>query len=163
RRGARQRRDRHHLGLADVGPGHDESAQAPSGGRAPHVRLALGHRSVRRLVLLLVGLLTLWSVAGFFLARQLASRQATTVGAALARLPTRAALVVVSSDRALGSTLAGAPTQGWEAVVRAGQVSIKGESWILRPIAEAGGSLWALVSEREHHGESRRLWFWWAV
>src|SRR5438309_2257796 len=84
RRGARQRRDRHHLGLADVGPRHDESAQAPSGGRASHVRLALGHRSVRGLILLLVGLLTLWSVAGFLLSRQLASRQATTVGAALA-------------------------------------------------------------------------------
>ena len=253
------------------------------------MRLALGHRSVRGLILLLVGLLTLWSVAGFLLSRQLASRQATTVGAALAsvqaivatafedvrreawllsqdpavvegtnrsdwatlargagprmqaltrerfadlllivdatgtplvqvpvtrpvlvpamarpretvarlavvderlyvlgiaplpsgmvvvgrrfealeaslaRLPTRAALVVVSGDRALGSTLAGAPTQGWEAVVRAGEMSIKGESWTLRPVAEAGGGLWVLVSEREHHGESRRLWFWWAV
>ena len=253
------------------------------------MRLALGHRSVRGLILLLVGLLTLWSVAGFLLSRQLTSRQATTVGAALAsvqaivatafedvrreawllsqdpavvegtnrsdwatlargagprmqaltrerfadlllivdatgtplvqvpvarpvlvpamarpretvarlavvderlyvlgiaplpsgmvvvgrrfealeaslaRLPTRAALVVVSGDRALGSTLAGAPTQGWEAVVRAGEMSIKGESWTLRPVAEAGGSLWVLVSERDHHGESWRLWFWWAV
>jgi len=48
------------------------------------VRLALGHRSVRGLILLLVGLLTLWSVAGLLLSRQLASRQSTTVGAALA-------------------------------------------------------------------------------
>src|SRR5712692_6545013 len=288
RLGAPQRRDRHHLRIAHVGPGNDESLEAPPGGRAPGVRLALGRPAVRRLVPVLIGLVVFWFVAGIVLARALAARHDTAATAtlasvrtivaaaleevrreasllaqdpavvegatrsdwatlvrgawprilaltqerradlllivdasgaplvqvpaarhvvaaavarppeaaarlaviderpyvlgiapmpaglvivgrrfeslagAVARLPSRPALVVVAGDRALGSTLPGAPPLGWDTAVRAGQITISGELWFARQLGEAGG-LWALVSAREQRRESSRLWFWWAV
>src|SRR5437867_4630389 len=71
---ATQRRDRHHLGLTDVGPRNDQSAEAPPGGRAPHVKLGLGRRTPRRLLLALVGLVMLWAVAGIGVAGYVVAR-----------------------------------------------------------------------------------------
>src|SRR5881628_530093 len=289
RLGAPPRRDRHHLRIAHVGPGNDQSIEAPPGGRAPRVRVALGRPAVRRVVPVLIGLVVLWFVAGIFLARALAARHDTAATAtlasvrtivaaaleevrreasllaqdpavvegatrsdwaalvrgawprilaltqerradlllivdasgaplvqvpaarhvvaaavarppeavarlaviderpyvlgiapmpaglvivgrrfeslaeAVARLPSRPALVVVAGDRALGSTLPGAPPLGWDTAVRAGQITISRELWFVRQLGEVGGGLWALVSAREQRGESRRLWFWWSV
>src|SRR5207244_1790451 len=81
---ASQRRDRHHLGLADVGPRDDQSAEAPPGGRAPHVKLGLGRRSPRRLLLVLVGLVMVWAVAGVVVAGYVVTRYDTAVTASLA-------------------------------------------------------------------------------
>ncbi len=89
-------------------------------------------------------------------------RRFESLAGAVARLPSRPALVVVAGDRALGSTLPGAPPLGWDTAVRAGQITISGELWFARQLGEAGG-LWALVSAREQRRESSRLWFWWAV
>ena len=90
-------------------------------------------------------------------------RRFESLAGAVARLPSRPALVVVAGDRALGSTLPGAPPLGWDTAVRAGQITISGELWFARQLGEAGGGLWALVSAREQRRESSQLWFWWAV
>jgi len=90
-------------------------------------------------------------------------RRFESLAGAVARLPSRPALVVVAGDRALGSTLPGAPPHGWDTAVRAGQITINGELWFARQLGEAGGGLWALVSAREQRRESSQLWFWWAV
>ena len=90
-------------------------------------------------------------------------RRFESLAGAVGRLPSRPALVVVAGDRALGSTLPGAPPHGWDTAVRAGQITINGELWFARQLGEAGGGLWALVSAREQRRESSQLWFWWAV
>ena len=90
-------------------------------------------------------------------------RRFESLAGAVARLPSRPALVVVAGDRALGSTLPGAPPHGWDTAMRAGQITINGELWFARQLGEAGGGLWALVSAREQRRESSQLWFWWAV
>jgi len=90
-------------------------------------------------------------------------RRFESLAGAVARLPAGPALVVVAGDRALGSTLPGAPPLGWDTAVRAGQITISGELWFARQLGEAGGGLWALVSAREQRRESSQLWFWWAV
>jgi GAF domain-containing protein len=81
----------------------------------------------------------------------------------IASLPARVALVMVSGDRALGSTLPDAPLLDWVAAMRSGLVTIRGEPWFARPLGETGGRIWALVSARDQRGENRQLWFWWAL
>jgi GAF domain-containing protein len=90
-------------------------------------------------------------------------RRFESLAGAIASLPARMALVMISGDRALGSTLPDAPRLGWASAMRAGQVTIGGEPWFARPLGETGDRLWALVSAREQRGESRRLGFSWAV
>jgi len=90
-------------------------------------------------------------------------RRFESLAGAIASLPARTALVMISGDRAVGSTLPDAPALGWAGAMRAGRVMIRGEPWFARPLGETSDRLWALVSAREQRGESRRLWFWWAV
>ncbi|MGH7348341.1 MAG: hypothetical protein ACREK4_25790, partial [Candidatus Rokuibacteriota bacterium] len=83
--------------------------------------------------------------------------------AAIASLPSRPALLVVSNDRVLGATLPDAPKAGWNDVLRTGQIAIGGETWLARPLGEGGESFWTLLPAREHRGPARRLWLWWAI
>ncbi len=82
---------------------------------------------------------------------------------AVASLPSRTALVAVSDDRVLGTTLPGAPKAGWKDALRTGQIAIGGETWLARPLGEGGESFWTLLPAREHRAPARRLWLWWAI
>jgi GAF domain-containing protein len=90
-------------------------------------------------------------------------RRFDSLAGAIAGLPARVALVMVSGDRALGSTLPDAPPLDWAGAMRSGLVTIRGEPWFARPLGETGGRLWALVSARDQRGENRQLWFWWTL
>jgi GAF domain-containing protein/ActR/RegA family two-component response regulator len=90
-------------------------------------------------------------------------RRFDALEAAVATLPSRPALVVVSNDRALGAKPAGAPASGWDDALRTGQIAIGGETWLARRLGEGGEGLWTLLPAREHQGPARRLWFWWAI
>src|SRR5262245_34686398 len=82
---------------------------------------------------------------------------------AVASLPSRPALLVVSDDRAVGSPVPGAPAAGWMDALRTGQIKIAGETWLARPLGESGESFWTLLPAREHQGPARRLWLWWVL
>jgi len=90
-------------------------------------------------------------------------RRFDALEAAVATLPSRAALVVVSNDRALGAKPAGAPASGWDDALRTGQIAIGGETWLARQLGEGGESVWTLLPAREHQGPARRLWLWWVI
>jgi GAF domain-containing protein/CheY-like chemotaxis protein len=81
----------------------------------------------------------------------------------LTRLPSRPALIVLAGDRVLASTQPGLPASGWEAAVRAGQVSWQGAPWLARRLDRAGDGLWALIPDGERRAAERRFWFWWTV
>jgi GAF domain-containing protein/CheY-like chemotaxis protein len=83
---------------------------------------------------------------------------------ALARLPSRAAVVVLAGDRALAVSRPGLPATGWAAVTHARAVSLMGETWLARPLEAAGASgVWALVPDDGRTAAERRFWHWWAV
>src|SRR5439155_757031 len=90
-------------------------------------------------------------------------RRFEALEAAVARLPSRPVLAVVADDRVFGAALPAPPQLDWDAAVRAGRVTIRGEPWLARPLGEADGGLWALVPVLELRGEARRLWLWWAA
>jgi len=90
-------------------------------------------------------------------------RRFDALEAVVSTLPSRAALVVVSNDRALGAKPPGAPASGWDDALRTGQIAIGGETWLARQLGEGGESLWTLLPAREHQGPARRLWLWWAL
>src|SRR5262249_60581625 len=114
RRRPAQRRHRDHLRLADVGPRHDESLEAPPGGRAPHVRPALGLRFSRRLLAVLAALLVLWAVAGVVVAGYVVARYDRAVTASLASVHDLVAVALQDVPReawppAPGPALPGGP------------------------------------------------------
>jgi GAF domain-containing protein len=90
-------------------------------------------------------------------------RRFESLAGTVAGLPARVALVMVSGDRALGSTLPDAPLLDWATAMRSGLVTIGGEPWFARPLGETGDRIWALVSARDQRGESRQLWLGWVV
>jgi GAF domain-containing protein len=90
-------------------------------------------------------------------------RRFDALEAAVATLPDRPALVVVSNDRALGPTPPGAPASGWDDALRMGQIAIGGETWLARQLGEGAASLWTLLPARDHQVPARRLWLWWAL
>jgi GAF domain-containing protein/CheY-like chemotaxis protein len=90
-------------------------------------------------------------------------RRFDSLAGTIAGLPVRVALVMVSGDRALGSTLPDAPPLDWAGAMRSGLVTIRDEPWFARPLGETGGRIWALVSARDQRGENRQLWFWWVL
>jgi len=90
-------------------------------------------------------------------------RRFESLAGTVAGLPARVALVMVSGDRALGSTLPDAPPLDWASAMRSGLVTIGGEPWFARPLGETGDRIWALVSARDQRGESRQLWLGWFV
>src|SRR6185503_9785930 len=87
---------------------------------------------------------------------------AEAVGHRLDALPTApdtAAVVLVSGDRLLGSTLSGAPTTGWAAATAGGSVVAGGQRWLVRPAGRVGDDLaWALVPEGAVAHERGWLW-----
>jgi GAF domain-containing protein len=88
-------------------------------------------------------------------------RRFESLAGAIAGLPARVALVMVSGDRPLGSTLSDAPLLDWANAVRSGLVTIGGEPWFARPLGGTGDRIWALVSARDQRAEGRQLWHWW--
>src|SRR5262249_35823827 len=90
-------------------------------------------------------------------------RRFESLAGAIAGLPARTALVMVSGDRAIGSTLPDTPLIGWAGAMRAGLLMIRGGPWVARPLGGTGDRLWALVSARDQRGENRQFLFWWAM
>ena len=90
-------------------------------------------------------------------------RRFESLAGTIAGLPARVALVMVSGDRPLGSTLPDAPLLDWANAVRSGLVTIGGEPWFARPLGGTGDRIWALVSARDQRAEGQQLWLWWIV
>jgi GAF domain-containing protein/CheY-like chemotaxis protein len=77
----------------------------------------------------------------------------------LAAPPDTPALALVSGDRLLGATLAGAPAAGWMAAVAGGRVTVDGQHFLVRLAGQVGEDMaWALIPEHGGVRESRGLW-----
>ena len=80
----------------------------------------------------------------------------------LDRLPTgpdAPAVALVAGDRLLGSTLAGAPLDGWAAATAGGHVVAAGRGWLIRPAGRVGDDVaWALVPEGAVARDRGWLW-----
>lgn len=80
---------------------------------------------------------------------------------ALARLPSRPAMVALAGDRAVSPTLPHAPGTGWEAATRSGRIVINDEAWALQLVSQFEGvAVWALVSDTPYQAERQRLRLW---